>query len=326
MTRPIPDRGAATPGKGTPLPTMENSEIPRRSTGPLPPTMLASMTTTKPLRQKKSISVRTRYLTARPIHLTMHDESLTYCEARETSSTDGQRETESTRGTSAPSANADSRAPRRTQAAARRNRVTRRARPSVSCPGRVHAATVSVAGGAERVCQWRGRYPGRYTSSSGIRLSRIPPCPAFAQRIPGTRGSNGVPDTLDTKQVITSGRAAVSDVSNSIHPALTFDDTSPYRVLVSLLLNSLLNSYFIRGPACPPSTSDSTPIGAGPAETVRETPRIRIPNGRYVKPRKFPRIRPENLLRGARVRVTFVASPGKPENKSKYQTRRELCL
>lgn len=294
---------------------MENSENPRYVTGPLYATMLASITTTKPLWQKKNTSVRTRYLDIRPVHAPIHREFSTCCAARRNSPANGQRETESARRKGALSATVDPH--QHSQVAVRRSRATPRARPHLLNPSWPHVATVSMSAAAERVCQWWGRYPGRYASSTDIRLSRIPPYPLSAQRTSAARGSNGVPDTLDTKQVITSDRAAVPRVSSW---PLTFDDTLPPPPSFSLL-NSL-NEFPFRPQASPytPSTSRFLPVNT--KKTIREMAimkplRARRENSRESAAKTYC-VAPVAELRLLRHREN--------RKQSKYHTRRELCL
>ena len=107
---------------------------------------------------------------------------------------------------------------------------------------RLPGATLVGRSDAERHCQAWGRRPGLSTSSSGIRLRWIPPYQPFSQLAPPAGGSTVVSDSLDTKQVNTSGPAVVSCDLVTVLLLLTTAAASPYLVLGFL-------HYFLKTPA-----------------------------------------------------------------------------
>ncbi|QWF81021.1 hypothetical protein HUW46_04446 [Amycolatopsis sp. CA-230715] len=115
-------------------------------------------------------------------------------------------------------------------------------------PARLPGATPADRSDAESDRHPGGRRPGLSASYSGIRLRRIPPYQPFSQLTPPARGSTGVPDSLDTKRVSTSG-PAVSRTFVVVPPVLTTALHSPHSPLIPLFV-FLKRTSFIRGPVC----------------------------------------------------------------------------
>ncbi len=156
-----------------------------------------------------------------------------------------------------------------------------------------------ASGDAERDCQPRGHRPGLSASSSGIRLSRIPPCRPFSQVTPAKGGSTGIPDSLDTKQVNTSGPAAMSRGFVLVSPVLTCPLRSPSLVLSGLFLFVNISA---RGLAC--GRRSRCRNGWQAPDLRKQLHEYGIVDGKRLA--KFPGIDPEKLLFGARDRATFV--------------------
>lgn len=96
------------------------------------------------------------------------------------------------------------------RAATRSAALSRDGHGGAATPCGISPATAARRGGTQRRCQPWGHSGGHSASSSGIRLRRIPQCHASPQHTAPSGGSTGIPDSLDTKQVITSGPAALS--------------------------------------------------------------------------------------------------------------------
>lgn len=173
-------------------------------------------------------------------------------------------------------------------------------------------ATGTGRGDAERDGQPWGRRPGRSASPSGIRLSRIPSCQAFSQVTKDDGGSTGIPDSLDTKRVSTSGPAAVSPVVTLVVGCAQVHSAHPIRLVLAHI--------FPLGNSCPRflysrpaffALSNRDPSRSDLRKCLQETD-ASSPSGSP----KFAEIDAGNLLRTARDRVTFVVSPGIPENRN----------
>lgn len=173
---------------------VEGKQIPRFVPAGRPPSMLASTVTTKPLPQKKSISL----LPSQSGHL--HEDATRRDESAERFSR-ARRGRENVRWPGSRSVSAE-----------RASHAYPVGRSHGSTRTQARTATVLGPPHAERDRHRWCQRSGQSVSSSGIRLSWIPPCLTFPQVRPRPGGSTGIPDSLDTKQGSTSGPAALSHV------------------------------------------------------------------------------------------------------------------
>ncbi len=193
--------------------------------------MLTSITETKPLPHKKSIFVRARHTQSCPLRIPVRNVS------------------------GKPSQTPESKATRTMRVLREGNphrRIGRTRKPAPIAPAsgrsrrRRHVSalpvtTTSTSDSAEYGCHQRVHQPGRSGTCSGIRLRRIPLASASPQHTRPRGGSTGIPDSLDTKQVITSGPAAVSRQYRRSSSVAAGIHTSPFRTLAirSLLLKPI---------------------------------------------------------------------------------------
>lgn len=98
---------------------------------------------------------------------------------------------------------------------------------------RLPGATLAGRNDAERDCHPWGRRSGLSGSPSGIPLRWIPPYRLFSQLTRHAGGSTGVPDSLDIKQVNTSGPARVSRNPVIAARVLNAAIRSPYPPVIS---------------------------------------------------------------------------------------------
>jgi len=234
----------------------QNNEIPR-CRGPIPPApMLASTVIARRIRPKK------KNLVSAPLNSkTISEPSLVECCARPSRAATWDRDSQrAVAATCHPRAGA--------------NDAESRSRPGVHRPG----PSASSSG-----------------SSSGARLSRIPPCPAFEQLTLPLGGSTGVPDSLDTKQASTSGPGAVSR-GLVITPAVLTSARPSSHAPPKPFFYSLKRTVFFYG--CNPRRRTLfRPAQSIPVNAFRSRRNIA---------KNFPKMTPENYCTPARDRVTFV--------------------
>lgn len=177
-------------------------------------------------------------------------------------------------------------------------------------PGWPPAAMHAVANRATCDCRqpW-GRPPGRSASHPGIRPRRIPPSRTSPQLTPPARGSTGVPDSLDTKQVNTSGPAAMPCGRPIRFSWATLVPRSPSRGLLS----SFCFTYplFIHG--CARRRLSYSGSSCNGVTCANMTGKCMLSAESWPK---FPEFIPENYCVAAWQRVTFVVSPGKRKTKT----------
>jgi hypothetical protein len=169
------------------------------------------------------------------------------------------------------------------------------------------AATGTREGDAEGDCRSGFRCPCRSVSFSGIRLRRIPPSQPFSQFTPAVGGSAGVPDSLDTKQVSTSGQAAASRAFASVHRLVASVIYSPCRRPgFHFYLFNYMHS-------CAALCLAGVVHCCNPSQVADQHKWKWKSSRRIENPAKSSKLVPENYCAAARDRVTFVVSPGKPE-------------
>ncbi len=164
-------------------------------------------------------------------------------------------------------------------------------------------ATGTCWNDAERDCQRGCRRTCRSVSFSGIRLSRIPLCQLLPQLRRPMGGSVGVPDSLDAKQVSTSGPAPVPCRLLTASVVLASACWSPPAGAAS-------HCYFLHK-----AHLDAILFVAGVGVLGCNNNFLTCANAKRIASQvaKFPEINPENYCAHVRDRVTFVVSPGNPE-------------
>jgi hypothetical protein len=170
---------------------------------------------------------------------------------------------------------------------------------------------------AEGDCRPGFRCPCRSGSFSGIRLRRIPPCQPFSQFTPALGGSAGVPDSLDTKQVSTSGPTPVSFrfvmSSSLVANALRSPRACPVSHFCFINEVHLSAVLFWAGVEISESSCDCL--------TCANVAEISV--DRTESQSNSPKLTPKTYCVSVRDRVTFVVSPGRLETETPAHPGRE---